>query len=174
MSVFNEVKILTTSTAINIGNTNTNLSPDFLSRNTPNSTRKTTSPTAIIDSNGGEATPTTPVANDSNSSTPNANSRVHNENPTQLKALIIANEQALKLVQDFGAAGPDSKQRTILTTSCSAASLGAYAAMQSTNNTTGTPPIFGNGKITNTSGVGLYPAQRSNSAIVAYLNGLVF
>ncbi|CAK5087486.1 unnamed protein product [Meloidogyne enterolobii] len=97
---------------------------------------------------------------------------IHNENPTQLKALINANEQALRIVQDIATAGPDSKQRTILTTSCSAASLGAYAAMQSAtnNNSTGTPPIFSSGKMTNTSS-GVYPAQRSNSAIVAYLNG---
>lgn len=81
MSVFNEVKVLSTTTAINISNNNNNnLSSDFLNRTSPtNSLKTSTSPSAIIssfvDNNGGE-TPTTPVADNSNSSTPNTNSKV--------------------------------------------------------------------------------------------------
>ncbi|CAK5087487.1 unnamed protein product [Meloidogyne enterolobii] len=85
MSVFNEVKILTASTPINIGNTNNNLSPDFLTRNASNSTIKPAIIDNNVDNNGGEATPTTPVANNSNSSTPNANSRVQQKNPKLYK-----------------------------------------------------------------------------------------
>ena len=56
---------------------------------------------------------------------------VHNESPTQLKGLIAANEQALRMVQEFATLGdPEFAKKSHLTSSSSASSLGTFAQQQ--------------------------------------------